>query len=136
MVQREKIQVVEETSDRLNRSRSMVVVQYKGLTVAQMQDLRAKLRENGAEMKVVKNRLAKRALADAESESLDDILSGPTAMVFAYDDASAGPKVCTKFADDNDKLVICGGLLEKQRIDGDMIKKLAKMPGREELLTQ
>jgi large subunit ribosomal protein L10 len=136
MVQPDKIQVVEDTVERLGRSNAMVVVQYKGMTVAQMRDLRGRLREVGGELKVVKNRLVRRALADTNSEALDEMLVGPTALAFCYKDPTAAPKVCSAFAKEVDKLVICGGLLEKKRIDANMVQKLAKMPGRTELLTQ
>ncbi|NQU42452.1 50S ribosomal protein L10 [bacterium] len=136
MVQPEKIQVVEETAERLKRSQSVVLVLYKGLTVAEMQDLRRQLRESGSELKVVKNRLAKRALLDSGCEALDEVLSGPTAMAFGYSDATAPAKICSKFAVTHDELQVLGGLLDKRRIGLDKIQALAKLPSREELLSQ
>lgn len=136
MVQTEKIKAVEETREKLDRSQSVAVVIYKGLTVAQMQDLRGQLRESGSEMKVTKNRLAKIALKDGGYDELDDILKGPTALVYGFDDPTSAPKVCSKYAKKNDKLQILGGLLGKQRIDTTKLQALAKMPSREELLTQ
>lgn len=136
MVQPQKIQVVEETAERLSRSRSVLFVQYQGMTVAEMQDLRSRLRETGSEMKVLKNRLVKRAMEDAGVEDVSDLLNGPNAFVFAYEDATSGPRVCTKYAKDNKKLQVMGGLLDKERLDAAKIEALAKMPSREELLTQ
>ena len=136
MVQSSKIEVVEETAQRLNRAQGVVVVDYRGLTVPQMNDLRNSLRETGSEMKVVKNRLTKRALEKAECDSLDDILVGPTALVMGYDDPVSPARVCMKFAGDNGDLEIRGGLLERRRVDLDRIAALARLPGRAELLTQ
>ncbi|HUT24265.1 MAG TPA: 50S ribosomal protein L10 [Sumerlaeia bacterium] len=136
MVQPLKIEVVRQTTDRLRRADSVVVVNYQGLTVAQMQTLRKQLREAGGELKVLKNRLTKRALQDAECDPLDDVLAGPTALAFGYDDPTGPARVCSKFAEGNATLSILGGLLEKRRVGLDKIVALAKLPGRAELLTQ
>ena len=80
MVQSLKIEKVKETFERLNRSQAVVLVDYRGLTVQEINRLRVQLRENDGELKVIKNRLTKRALADAECESLDDLLAGPIAL--------------------------------------------------------
>lgn len=136
MVQNVKVETVKQTVDRLGRSQSVVLVRNLGLTVAQISELRGKLREADSELKVVKNRLAKRALAEAKCEAMDDLLTGPTAMAFGYGDPTGPPKICTKFADDNDRLEVLGGLLEGARIDLAKVKALAKLPSREELLSQ
>jgi large subunit ribosomal protein L10 len=132
----EKIKTVEEVAERLGRAQSVVLVDYEGLSVAQMSDLRRRLRETGSELKVVKNRLTKRSLADAGCEPLDDYLKGPVALALGYDEPTGPAKVCTAFAKEVDKLEVLGGLLSKKRIDLAQIVALAKLPGRTELLTQ
>lgn len=136
MVQQSKVEVVKQTIDRLDRSGSVVVVGYKGLTVAELSDLRNQLREVGGELKVIKNRLTKRALAEAGCEPLDEMLTGPVALAFAYDEPVGPPKICAQFAKANNKLVLKGGLLEKCSIDAEKVMALAKLPGRTELLSQ
>ena len=79
MVQTNKIETVEQTRERLSRAQAVVVVQYQGMTVAQLRDLRKQLREVEGELKVIKNRLVKRALAENGFDALDSSLTGPTA---------------------------------------------------------
>ena len=136
MVQTTKIETVEQTRERLVRAQGVVVVQYQGMTVAQLRELRRQLREVDAELKVIKNRLVKRALADNGFEALDSSLTGPTALAFGYSDPTAPSKVCTKYAKTNDKLVIRGGLLGNKALDIKGVEVLSKMPGRTELLSQ
>lgn len=136
MVQPAKIETVEQTRERLSRSQAVVVVEYKGMTVAQLRDLRKQLREVGAELKVVKNRLVKRALAEDGFDAIDKSLTGPTALAFGYEDPTAPSKVCTKYAKTNEKLIIRGGLLGKKGLTVDGVITLSKMPGRLELLSQ
>ena len=136
MVQTSKVQSVQETVERLGRAQSVVVVDYQGLTVAEISDLRGKLREAGAEMKVIKNRLTKRALAEANCDPLDEILVGPIALAFGFEDPVGPAKVCVDYAKGNDKLQLRGGLLEGKSVDLALINSLAKLPGRQELLTQ
>ena len=136
MVQQNKIDVVKHTATRFDRAQSVVLVDYQGLTVAEMNDLRGVLRKGGGELKVVKNRLTRLALEEAGCAELDDILTGPLAMAFGYDDPASPAKACSEFAKKHAALEIRGGLLDKQRIDLDKITALAKLPGRTELLTQ
>jgi large subunit ribosomal protein L10 len=136
MVQTTKIETVEQTRERLSRAQSVVVVQYQGMTVAQLRELRRQLREVDSELKVIKNRLVKRALADNGFDALDSSLTGPTALAFGYGDPTAPSKVCTKYAKTNDKLVIRGGLLGNKALDLKAVDALSRMPGRLELLAQ
>jgi large subunit ribosomal protein L10 len=136
MVQTAKIKTVEATTERLERSQSVVVCKYPGLTVADMTNLRNRLREQGSELKVVKNRLIKRALRAAGFDALDEYLIGPTALAFGYQDPTSPARVCAEFAKGNQKLQIRGGLLGRSRIDAQKIGALAALPGRPELLTQ
>ena len=136
MVQSEKIELVKQTSERFDRASAVVLVGYRGLTVAEMSELRRRLRESGGELKVVKNRLTRLSLAQAECDELNDLLTGPVAIAFGYEDPTAPAKTCSQFAKENSKLTIKGGLLEKRRIEFGKISALAKLPGRTELLTQ
>lgn len=136
MVPTQKIEVVEKATDRFNRASAVVVMGYQGMTVAQLSELRAKLRAVQGELRVIKNRLSKRALEGSQSDKLDDMLVGPSAVVFGYGDAAALAKACTEYAKTNDKMLLKGGLLEKRRIDAAKLQALAKLPSRQQLLGQ
>ena len=112
---------------------AVVVVANGGLTVAEMEDLRGELREAGASMKVVKNRLAKIAIAGKPSEKISDLFNGPTALAFSEDPVAAA-KAVEKFAKANEKLKILGGAMGEEVLDEKGVKALASMPSREELL--
>lgn len=114
---------------------AVVVVGNNGLTVAEMSELRAELRGAGASMKVVKNRLAKIAIAGKPAEKISDLFRGPTAIAFSEDPVAAA-KAVDKFAKKNDKLVILGGAMGAETFDKAGVKALASMPSREELLGQ
>ena len=112
---------------------AVVVVANAGLTVAEMEGLRGELRQTGANIKVVKNRLAKIAITGKPSEKITDLFNGPTALAYAEDPVSAA-KAVAKFAKGNDKLVILGGTMGDEILDQKAVKALASMPSREELL--
>ena len=103
-----------------------------GLTVAEMQDLRKRMREANAGFKVSKNRLTRLALAGTKFEGLADFLTGPTGIAFSKDLVAAA-KVCSKFAKENDKLVILGGVLDGEVMDAAGVKALAAVPSFDEL---
>jgi len=111
---------------------TVVVTHNQGLTVAETQELRKRIRAAGAGFKVAKNRLARRALAGTKFEGLADLLKGPTGIAFSKDPVAAA-KVCSKFAKDNKKLVILGGSLDGQTMDQAGIDNLATMPSLDEL---
>ncbi|WP_028880762.1 50S ribosomal protein L10 [Terasakiella pusilla] len=128
----EKEELVAEMREMFANSSTVVVSHYSGLTVAQLEELRGKMREAGASFKVTKNRLTKLALADSKFEGLVDILSGPTAIAFS-EDAVAAAKATVEFAKKNDKLVILGGAMDETALDVDGVKALASMPSLDEL---
>ncbi|RYE58064.1 MAG: 50S ribosomal protein L10, partial [Hyphomicrobiales bacterium] len=105
---------------------------YAGITVAQMNDLRTKMRAAGGTVKVAKNRLAKIALQGTESEGMSDLFQGQTLIVYANDPMIA-PKVAMDFAKTNDKLVVLGGAMGQTALDANGIKALATMPSLDEL---
>ena len=112
------------------------VVDYCGLTVKDIQALRVAIRESGASMKVYKNTLMHIALAEAGLPTLDDILEGPSAFVFAGDDVAAAAKAVKTFAKTNQNLEIKGGLMEGEQVSAAQVEAIASLPSREELLAQ
>jgi len=111
---------------------SVVVAHYAGLTVANMNDLRSKMRAAGGTVKVAKNRLAVIALQGTESEGMKDLFKGQTLVAYAEDPVAA-PKIAAEFAKGNDKLVILGGAMGSTVLDADGVKALATMPSLDEL---
>jgi len=136
VVRPEKIERVRLVAERLRASQSVVLTDFRGLTVAEITDLRGRLRGRGVEYKVLKNRLGRRALAEAGCDALDDWLVGNTAWAFGLRDAIEPAKVLSAYAQENEKLKIKGGLLERRRIDAGMVAELAALPSRPELLSR
>jgi large subunit ribosomal protein L10 len=128
----EKREMVEVLNGIFASSGSVVVARYKGMTVAQMTDLRRKMGDAGAKFKVIKNRLAKIALDQAADGAAAEFFLEPTGIAFA-EDPTAAAKVASDFAKTNDKFVIVGGLLGRQALDADGVKALAAIPSKEEL---
>lgn len=111
---------------------SLVVAHYTGLTVAQMNDFRSKMRQAGGTVKVAKNRLAKIALQGTKSESIQALFQGQTLIAFS-DDPVTAPKVASEFAKGNDNLVILGGAMGATALDANGVKALASLPSLDEL---
>jgi len=124
---------VEELDGIFANAGSVVMAHYTGMTVAEMTELRAKLREQGGTFKVVRNRLAKIALQGKPGEGAADLFAGPVAIAYS-EDFVAAPKVLVDYAKSNDKLVILGGFMDEEVFDSQGIDALSKMPTREELL--
>ncbi|WP_374290476.1 50S ribosomal protein L10 [Paenirhodobacter enshiensis] len=129
----QKEKVVEELGQIFASSGVVVVAHYTGMTVAQMQDLRAKMREVGGSVRVAKNTLAKIALEGKPCESMGNLLSGMTVLAFS-DDPVAAAKVADAYAKTNDKFVILGGAMGDTALDVAGVKAVAQMPSREELI--
>ena len=134
MPSKAKFDLVAEVKEHLDRAQSIVVADYRGLSVAQMTDLRVKLRAKGAELKVVKNRLARIAFKEHNLPAADEYLQGPSAFAFSYEDPTAAAKVLSEFAKTNEKLVLKCALFEGTVMDAKGVDVLSKMPGRPELL--
>ena len=128
----EKAEVVEELKGVFSDAGSLVVAHYTGMTVAQMSDLRARMRAAGASFKVAKNRLAVRALQGTPVEGISHLFKGPTGIAFSKDPVAAS-KVAVAYAKDNDKLVILGGSVGKTALDAEGVKALATLPSLDEL---
>ncbi|PWE16564.1 50S ribosomal protein L10 [Marinicauda salina] len=133
MERRAKEAAVEELKDIFSSTGSVVMARYSGLTVAEMTELRGKLREVGGRLKVVRNRLAKIALQGQKGEGASDLFEGPVAIAFS-EDFTAAPKVAVEYAKANDNFVIIGGFMEEEVFDDTGVVNLSKMPSREELI--
>jgi large subunit ribosomal protein L10 len=127
-----KAEVVEDLNQVFANAGSVVVAHYSGMTVAQMSDLRTRMREQGASFRVAKNRLAVRALKGTPIEGIAHLFKGPTGIAVS-DDPVAASKVAAAYAKDNDKLVILGGSVGTTALDANGVKQLATLPSLDEL---
>lgn len=128
--------MVAELKDKLARAQSLVLADYRGLTVGEVSDLRHKLRESGVEFKVVKNTLAAIAAREVGMEGLDRFLTGPTAIAIGLDDPVAPAKGLLDFIEERKKMEIKGGVLDGKVIGLAEVKSLARLPSRNELLAR
>ncbi|HHC29212.1 MAG TPA: 50S ribosomal protein L10 [Rhodobacterales bacterium] len=131
----QKEKVVEELGQIFESSGVVVVAHYEGLTVAEMQDLRGRMREAGGSVRVAKNKLAKIALDGKPAASIAQYLEGMTVLAYSEDPVAAA-KVMDGYAKDNDKLEILGGAMGETALDLAGVKAVAAMPSREELIAQ
>lgn len=131
-----KAQLVDEIKGKIESAQSIVLVNYRGLNVAEATELRASFREVGVDYKVYKNTMMRRAFAELGYEELDELLKGPSAVAFSMEDAVAGAKVAAKFADDHEQLEIKAGIVDGKVIGIEEVKALAKLPSREVLVAQ
>jgi len=129
----QKEEQVKEIAEIFDNSGSVVMAEYSGMTVAEMTELRAKLREQGASIRVVKNRLAKIALKGKSFEAASEMFTGPVAIAWA-DDMISAPKVTVAFAKDSKAFAIKGGFMGEEVFDVSGIEALSKLPSREELI--
>ena len=129
----QKEQLVEDLGQIFDSSGVVVVSHYEGMTVAEMQDLRAQMREAGGSVRVAKNKLAKIALEGKPCASIAEYLTGMTVLAYSEDPVAAA-KVVDKYAKGNDKLVVLGGAMGDQALDPAGVKTVAGMPSREELI--
>ncbi len=126
---------VEEITEKFKTAATAVVVDYRGLSVSQVTELRKQLREAGVEFKVYKNTMTRRAVEAAGLEGLNENLTGPNAIAFSTEDVVAPAKILNDFAKKNDKLEIKAGVIEGAIATADDIKALAELPSREGLLS-
>jgi large subunit ribosomal protein L10 len=132
----EKIEAVEDLKARLDGVKTVLLTEYRGLTVQQISELRKQLRAVSAEYKVVKNRLAKIAVSASELEVLKPQLTGPIALVVSKDDPVAVAKAVSTFARTNQALTIKGGYVDGQFMQPDALKTLSELPSKEALRAQ
>ena len=131
----EKEAVIQEVTDLAAKAQTLVMAEYRGITVADMTELRSKARSNGVALSVLKNTLVRRAVAGSSFESVVDQMTGPLIYGFS-EDAVAAANVVADFAKTNDKLVIRGGVYDGKALDANGVKQLASIPSKEVLLSQ
>ncbi len=135
MKKEKKVEVVEEMHEKLLKSEGVFLIDFKGLNVANMMQLRAGIKEVEGEVKVVKNTLLKIALKDTEFTPIEQFLTGNNAIVFAYGDPVATAKKLVKSSESFEHLTIKGGFIPGGEVfDGKDVERLSKLPGKEELV--
>ena len=128
--------IVQAIAEDIKDAQSVVLVNYRGLTVAQDTELRKQLREAGVIYKVCKNTMMKRAFEGTDFAGLEEYLEGPSAMVVSKDDATAPARIICKFAKTAEALEVKAGVVEGTVYDATGITELSKIPSREELLSK
>jgi large subunit ribosomal protein L10 len=128
----QKAEVVDTLNGMFGGAGSVVVAHYSGMTVAQMGDLRARMRAEGASFKVAKNRLVVRALQGTAAEGIAHLFKGPTGIAISKDPVAAS-RVAVAYAKENEKLVILGGVVGSTALDANGVKALAELPSLDEL---
>lgn len=134
-VREEKAQQVQEITDKLRNSVSTIVTDYRGLNVAEVTELRKKLRDAGIEYRVLKNTMTRRATAEIGLSELDQALTGPTAIAFSTDDVVAPAKILNDFAKTHKALEIKGGVVEGRVVSVAAVQDLANLPSRDGLIS-
>jgi large subunit ribosomal protein L10 len=135
-VRPEKVATVDEVSSRVEGTTTAVVTEYRGMTVAEISALRRQLRTLGADYKVFKNTLVKRAIVGTPVEPLSEFLAGPTAIAFVDGDISAVAKALKNFSKETPKLIVKGGVLDGKSLSDKDLNALADLPSREVMLSQ
>ncbi len=132
----QKAVAIAEIAENIDQSEAIFAVDYRGITVAQVAELRAKLRDSDATFKVVKNSLTERAADQVGAEALKDYLAGPTALTFVRGDAATAAKTIADYAKATQLLPFKGGLMEGSALDVEQIRSLSRLPSREVLYGQ
>lgn len=136
VIRPEKVAMIAELNKTLKESKGMVLVDFRGIKVAQDTKLRRKMREAGVDYSVIKNNMASIAAKEAGIEGLDNYLKGPLAMVSSAKDPVAPAKLISEFMKENRVMEIKGGLVEGKVINAEAVKALASLPSREVLLAR
>jgi large subunit ribosomal protein L10 len=132
----DKVAVVDEVRERLGAADASVVTEYRGLSVSELADLRRQLAAAGAQYKIYKNTLVRRAIAGGDLEAIEPLLTGPTALTFVSGDISAVAKALRDFSRGNPHLVVKGGFFDGGLLSSGDLSKLADLPSRDVLLAQ
>lgn len=128
-----KATTVEELKETLGKVQSLILADYRGLTVSETLGLRSEIRQNACHYRVIKNTLVKRAIDGTPMEGLSSLFKGPTAIAYSFEDPVAPAKVIDKFEGQLKKLEVKGGFLDGEVLDPAGVKNLAKMKGKDEL---
>lgn len=135
-IKEEKQAKVQDIKEKLTKAQSVILADYRGLTVEEDTELRRKFREAGVEYKVLKNTLTAKAAKEAGVNGLDGFLAGPTSFAFGYDDPTAPARILNDFARDHKKLELKGGLVQGEIFNLDKVKELALIPPKEVLIAK
>ena len=135
LTRQEKEAVVAEVADVASSAHSAVAAEYRGITVTDLTELRAKARSTGVYLRVVKNSLARRAVEGTEFECMQDGMSGPLIFAFSQEDPGSAARLLRDFAKENDKLVITMAAVGGQKLEAGDIGKLANLPTRDEAIS-
>ena len=122
---------IKEMKDVFSKTNSIFITHYQGLSVKQIDELRAEMRKHGILFKITKNRITKLSLGDTKFKKLENLFTGPTAVVFA-EDAITSAKILTKFAKKNSNLKIIGGIMEEEPLSSEEVAKIATLPTLDE----
>jgi len=131
MNKEQKKQYIDEMSKHFDRSESVIVTHYQGLTVSQLDDLRKKMRERGIKFKITKNRISKLALEKTKCKDISNLFSGPTAVALS-EDAITSAKILSKFSKENENLKILGGIMGNDILDVAAVQNVATLPTLDE----
>jgi len=131
-----KIKEVEELAEKIKKAKLVLLTDYKGINVADITGVRAKLRGVNAEYKVIKNNITKRALQAANIEGLEEFMEGTTAVILGYEDYLEPSKIIYEYAKNNEFYKIKAGIIEGKVTSSEEIITLAKLPSRETLIAQ
>ena len=131
MNKQKKAEYIQDMSSQFDKSEAVIVAHYQGLTVSQLDELRAKMREHGIQFKITKNRITKLALEKTRCKDLSNLFSGPTAVALSQD-AITSAKILTKFSNDNENLKILGGIMGNDILDVAGVKNVATLPSLDE----
>ena len=131
MTKEQKKVYIDEMSKQFENSKTVMVTHYQGLTMPQIDDLRAKMREHGIIFKITKNRITKLALEKTRCKDLADLFTGPTAVAFG-EDAIISARILSKFAKDNENLKLIGGIMENEVLDQAGVQNVATLPTLDE----
>lgn len=134
-IREEKVTLVNEIAEKLQNSKSTIITDYRGLTVGEVTELRAKLREAGIEFKVLKNTMTRRAADQVNLSEVNEFLTGPSAIAFSYDDVVAPAKILNDFAKAHKALELKAGIVEGKVIGFEDVTALAELPSRDGLLS-
>jgi large subunit ribosomal protein L10 len=134
-IREEKVALVKEIAEKLQNSKSTIITDYRGLTVAEVTELRRKLREAGVEFKVLKNTMTRRAAEQVNLSEINQFLTGPSAIAFSYDDVVAPAKILNEFAKTHKALELKAGIVEGKIVSKEEVTALAELPNREGLLS-
>ena len=133
---KQKQVIIDEIKDKFERAASVVAIDYIGITVAEADNMRKKLREANVDYTVYKNTLVNRAIEGTEYETMKDVLAGPSGFAFSYDDATAPARVLNEAIKEYKKMEFKGGIVEGEYYDKDGLQTLASIPSRDTLISK